>query len=73
MDFLAEYARYPQDVRWGLASLHIFLFSCGVSLCKIQGGTTRKAILERNSAVFLCCAKSVSDDDYSVLLFFYRC
>ena len=43
------------------------LFSCGVSFCKIQKGTTRKAILQRNSAVFLSCAKSVSDDDCSVL------
>ena len=64
-------------VIWVSLARIFFLFSCGVSLCKIilQGRTARKdSYLARNSAVFLCCAKSVSDDECSVLLyFFHRC
>ena len=43
----------------------------GDSLCKITGGTARKdSYLARNPAVLLCCAKS-SDEDCSVLLYFF--
>ena len=68
MDFLAEYARYLQDMVDGVSLPYIFyFFSCGVFLSKIQGGATCKdSYLARNPAVCLCCAKSVSGDDCSI-------
>ena len=59
----------------GSRLLAFFFISCGVSLCKIPGGPTRKGILLRNTYFFACARPPViSDDDCSVLLyFFHRC
>ena len=64
--------------RWSMGSrlLAYFFISCGVSLCKIPEGPTRKGILLRNTYFFACARPSVSDDDCSVpgtTVFFHRC
>ena len=73
MDFLASLQDAWKMVE-GASLACTFFFLVKISLCKIilQGGTTRKDnYLARNPAVFLCCAKSVIDDDCSVLLYFF--
>ena len=76
MDSLASLQDTWKMVEGASLACTFFFLLVKISLCKIilQGGTTRKDnYLARNPAVFLCYAKSVSDDDCSVLLYFFHC
>ena len=66
--FPCKVCKIPTRCSMGSRFFTYFFLFLRVSLCKIQGGTARKyGYLARNPAVFLCCPKSVSGDDCSVL------